>query len=413
MQLNISKKIFNEAYIANGNLYDYSHRFSVLYGGAGSGKSVYISQKLIIKALRFKRKVLICRRTGATLKDTVYEQYKSTLKQFKILQYCDVKDYEKRITLPNDSELVFKGLDEETKLLSLTGFTDIHIEECFEVPKPIFEQLNTRLRSPEPNLEIYISFNPISQNHYLYDFVMNPPENTFILKTNYKDNKFLPKEVVEAYEEQGRRNPKWARVYLDGEFGVDPQGLVYQNIICKNFDVSEILKRRNIDVRVGIDCGFIDPTAIIVAAFDHGTKECFVLKESYKTGLTLDEIYNELVDMGISTTRRPIYCDSAEPRLISFLQAKHVRVNPAKKGAGSIEMGISFLQNYSIYIPNTCPNAIKEFQSYSYYKDPKTGEYVDKRYDGADHLCDALRYSVCDLYTKKTIGIINKAGLGL
>ena len=185
--------------------------------GAGSGKSVYISQKLIIKAIKYKRKVLVCRRTGTTLKDTVYEQYKTTLRQFKILKYCEVKDYEKRISFPNGSEFVFKGLDEETKLLSLTGFTDIHIEEAYEVPKPIFEQLNTRLRSPEPNLEIYISFNPISQTNYLYDFVMNPPKGTYILRTTYKDNKFLPQSVVDAYIEQGKRNPQWAQVYLDGK----------------------------------------------------------------------------------------------------------------------------------------------------------------------------------------------------
>ena len=401
IKLNIDKSIFNEAYIKDDNLYDYSHRFNVLYGGAGSGKSVYISQKLIIKALRFKRKVLICRRTGATLKDTVYEQYKSTLRQFKIIQYCDVKDYEKRIILPNDSELVFKGLDEETKLLSLTGFTDIHIEECFEVPEPIFTQLNTRLRSPEPNLEIYISFNPIKKSHYLYDFVMNPPANTYILKTTYRDNKFLPKSVIEAYEEQGKRNPRWAQVYLEGNFGTDPAGLVYQNVVVEQFNQEDIISNRDFDIRCSIDTGYIDPTAIIVAAFNHKTKECYILKESYKTGLTLDQIYDELVKMGIVNTRRPFYCDSADQRTIAYLKSKHVRVTPSIKGPGSIELGISFLQNYLIHIPYTCPNCIEEFQSYSYYKNPKTGEYEDNKYDGADHLCDALRYSVCDLYSVK------------
>lgn len=384
-----------------------------IMAGAGSGKSVYISQKLIIKSLRDVRRVLICRRTGSTIKDTVYEQYKDTLRQFKILQYCDVKDYEKRITFPNGSELVFKGLDEETKLLSLTGFTDIHIEECFEVPKPIFEQLNTRLRAPKPDLNIYISFNPIAKSHYLYDFVTNPPENTYILKTIYKDNKYLPKSVVEAYEEQGRRNARWAQVYLNGDFGVDPTGLIYQNVKVESFNQSDIISRRNIDIRVGIDTGFIDPTAIIVAAFDHNTKECFILKESYKTGLSLDQIYNELVNMGIANTRRPIYVDSADQRSLAFLKSKNIRVKPAIKGSGSIEAGISFLQNYIIYVPHTCPNTINELQSYSYYKNPKTGEYEEGKYEGADHLCDALRYCVCDIYTNNKISIINKRNLGL
>ena len=117
--------------------------------------------------------------------------------------------------------------------------------------------------------------------------------------------------------------------------------------------------------------------------------------------------------MGIANTRRPIYVDSADQRSIAFLKSKNVRVKPAIKGKGSIEAGISFLQNYNINVPYTCPNTINELQSYSYYKNPKTGEYEEGKYDGPDHLCDALRYCVCDIYTNNKISIINKKSLGL
>ena len=39
------------------------------------------------------------------------------------------------------------GLDEETKLLSLNNVGTIWIEEAFEVPRDIVEQLNLRMRS--------------------------------------------------------------------------------------------------------------------------------------------------------------------------------------------------------------------------------------------------------------------------
>ena len=58
----------NGAYLPG--LYDYSHRFEVYYGGAGSGKSVFITQKILIKALNDRRKVLIMRKVGSTLKDS-------------------------------------------------------------------------------------------------------------------------------------------------------------------------------------------------------------------------------------------------------------------------------------------------------------------------------------------------------
>ena len=196
-------------------------------------------------------------------------------------------------------------------------------------------------------------------------------------------------------------------------FGVDPAGLVYRNVVVGPFNQHDIISNKEMDIRCAIDIGYIDPTAIIVAAFNHKTKECYILKESYKTGLTLDGIYSELSNMGIAKTRRPMYCDSADQRAIAYLKSKSVKVIPSIKGAGSIEAGISFLQDYTIYVPHSCPNTISELQSYSYYKNPKTGLYEEGKYDGPDHLCDALRYCVCDLYTKRKIGIIDKSSLGL
>ena len=57
--LNLKKALFNDCYWPH--LQDYSRRYEVYYGGAGSGKSVFITQKLLLKALNRKRKVLIIR----------------------------------------------------------------------------------------------------------------------------------------------------------------------------------------------------------------------------------------------------------------------------------------------------------------------------------------------------------------
>jgi len=64
IQLKVSRKIFNEAYFPH--LYDYSHRYEIYYGGAGSGKSYFIAQKLVIKSLCSCRKVLVVRKVMAT-----------------------------------------------------------------------------------------------------------------------------------------------------------------------------------------------------------------------------------------------------------------------------------------------------------------------------------------------------------
>ena len=51
-------------------LFDYSHRWEVYMGSAGSAMSYFITQKLIIRACREKIKILVCRRYGSTISTT-------------------------------------------------------------------------------------------------------------------------------------------------------------------------------------------------------------------------------------------------------------------------------------------------------------------------------------------------------
>ena len=68
IDLTIDKKIFNKTYFPY--LKDYSHKYEIYYGGSGSGKSYFICQKLLIKALTYKRKILIIRKTMVSQKES-------------------------------------------------------------------------------------------------------------------------------------------------------------------------------------------------------------------------------------------------------------------------------------------------------------------------------------------------------
>ena len=97
VNLKIDPKIFNKAYLPY--VTDYKHRYEVYYGGAGSGKSVFIAQKIIIKSLNFKRKVLIMRKVGTSLKDSVWQLVIDILEQFSIYGKCKVNKSEMKIEL--------------------------------------------------------------------------------------------------------------------------------------------------------------------------------------------------------------------------------------------------------------------------------------------------------------------------
>ena len=60
---------------------DYDTRFNVFFGSAGSGKSYFVFQKIILKALQMKRKVLVIRKVGATIKNSVWDLSLSVLEQ--------------------------------------------------------------------------------------------------------------------------------------------------------------------------------------------------------------------------------------------------------------------------------------------------------------------------------------------
>jgi phage terminase large subunit len=397
MQLNIHARTFSAKFLPLLN--DYSHRWEIYKGSAGSGKSHFITQKIIIKALREKRRVMICRRYGTTMRNSVFKLFKDVIESFKITHLTRIKESDMSITLPNGSEIIFVGLDNEEKLLSIAGITDIFIEEVYEVPKEIVDQLNLRMRGKAPNQQIYMAFNPISAKHWLYDFCEGStrPESSIYSQSTFRDNPFLPDEYVKALEDMYRTNPNKARVFCDGNWGADVEGLVYKNHVLSDFDINELIKQ-GLEVRVGIDWGFVDPTTVVVSLFDKPKKEIYIIGEYYKRGATLEEIKDGIIQLGIS--KQKMYCDGAEPDKVDYLRRNGFNAVSAKKGAGSVKAGISFLQDMKIICHESCVNVAAELENYVYLKDKKTGQYIEDSYDhDFSHTMDALRYSYSDLYS--------------
>ena len=88
MKINLKKSIFNKAYLPY--LQDYSKRYEIYYGGAGSGKSKFVSQKLVYKAMQSLRKILVLRKVNRTTKNSTFQILQDTLSEWKLLPYCKV-----------------------------------------------------------------------------------------------------------------------------------------------------------------------------------------------------------------------------------------------------------------------------------------------------------------------------------
>lgn len=392
-------------------LTDYSHRWEVYMGSAGSAKSYFITQKLIIRCCREKIKVLVCRRTATTIRNTCFSLFKDILAKWKLIPHVKIRESDFNIKFANGSEIIFIGLDEETKLLSLNNIGCIFIEEAFEVPKNIVEQLNLRLRGNTKNQQIIMAFNPISKNHWLYEFCeKQPPASFTFMHSTYKDNPFLNAEYVAELEELYVRNPAKAKIFCDGEWGVDAEGLVITNWKKQEFDPMELAKQ-GLEHRVGMDLGWIDKSAIIDTLYDRKNKIIYVFNEFYKSGCQLSDLVRAIADMKLGKTK--IYVDAAEPRSIQFFKQEGVNAVACAKGKDSVKAGLMFLQDHLIIVHPSCQNFITELENFSYIKSKVTGEWTEDTTHEWSHAIDACRYGYSDIYTQTKMKTISKQALGL
>lgn len=392
-------------------LFDYSHRWEIYMGSAGSAKSYFITQKIIARCCREKIKVLVCRRTATTIRNTCFSLFKDILSKWQLTKFVRIRESDFNIKFPNGSEIIFIGLDEETKLLSLNGIGCIFIEEAFEVPKTIVEQLNLRLRGDTANKQIIMAFNPISKNHWLYDWCeVNPPGSFIYTHSTYKDNPFLDEEYIAELEELYSRNPAKARIFCDGEWGVDSEGLVIQNWRTEEFDFMA-LAAQGLEHRVGMDLGWVDKSAIIDTLYDKKNHTIYVFNEFYKSGCQLSELASAIEKMNLKKSK--IYVDAAEPRSIQYFKNEGINAVACSKGKDSVKAGLMFLQDNLIIVHPRCKNFITELENFSYIKSKQTGEWTEQTTHEWSHAIDACRYGYSDIYTNKKLKTVNKALLSL
>lgn len=409
INLTLKKNLFTPK--AYPYIFNYSHRWEFWYGGAASSKSYSITQKLIIRACREKITIAVCRRYGSTLRNSCFSLFKEILAKWKLTSYVKIKETDMSIEFPNGSKIIHLGLDDEQKLLSINNVGCFWIEEAFEVPREIVEQINLRMRAKNANQQIIMSWNPISKNSWIYDFVeVNPPKDSIKLHFTFKDNPFVSPEYVEAMEDMRERNPAKARIYYYGQYGVNPEGQVIRNYRVEEFDAMA-LAANGLEHRAGMDIGWIDKSAIIDTFYDRENKTIYVFNEFYKSGCQLDELAQAIRDMNLSKTK--IFVDSAEPRSIQYFKNEGLRAEGCAKGKDSVKAGLMFLQNHLIVVHPSCKNFIMELENFSYIKSKQTGEWTENTTHEFSHAIDACRYAYSDIYTNKKMRTMSKAALGL
>ena len=191
-------------------------RYLILYGGSGAGKSEFIARKVIIRCLQAPEKILVIRKYGTTLNQSVIATIKAILNDEGI-PYKENRS-ERTIKIFG-SEIIFTGLDDPEKMKSIKGITSVWIEEASEINRDELIQIDLRLRGDTPSYkQIALTFNPVVGALWIKDFIASrPAAEVYIRRYTIADNPFIDDEYKKILNEIDDEN--YRRIYLHGEWG--------------------------------------------------------------------------------------------------------------------------------------------------------------------------------------------------
>lgn len=365
----MAKEIKIQTTISFENLLNSKHRVSHHVGGTRSGKTYAILQYLITRGIEKRIDISIVRKTIPSLKKTVMKDFKDIMQDLGLWVDDDMNIADRVYRLYNGTIFQFINTDDEQKLRGLKS-SILYIDEANEITEDQYFQLSIRTEG-----QIILSYNPtISPMHWLRTM-----DNCDRFITTYRDNPFLPDDMVKAIEDLQYKNPTYWAIYGQGEYAANDKAI---------FQFETVEDWEGEFVAFGLDWGYGGDELALVAVFKNG-ENIYVKELIYQKGLVMNDIINKLKSLQIQ--REEIWCDSSEPRSIEELCRAGFNAKPVKKGPDSIKFGISTMQNYKIHLDKSSTNLINEFYGYQWATD-KYGYVTDVPEGGLDHLIDATRY---------------------
>ena len=354
-------------------------RLNIFQGGTRSGKSWSLMQYCLYLMTTEKDPIVISivRKTLPALKRSVLRDFLHISRQLGIY-WSGVHNKSDNTFEYNGHTLEMFSTDDAQKIRG-SSRDILWINEGNELFQEDYQQLAMRTRK-----QIYIDFNPSDPIHFIYDLAERDDSELFL--STYKDNKFLPKELVDEIERIRERDPDYWRVYGEGKRAVFSDRQIFRN--WEYIPKSEFPEFD--DTVLGIDFGYTNDPAVVLEVGKVGDK-LYVHEWLYQTGMTNRDLAEFLKENKLNNTLA--FCDSAEPKSIEELRQMDVLAKGAIKGQGSILAGISLIKEFDVIVSIESKNIMKEQQTY-FWEQLKDGTIINKPCSGADHTTDALRYAV-------------------
>lgn len=359
-------------------------RWKIVHGGRGGAKSETIGRLLIALTLEDGGLNLCTREFQTSIADSVHALLSSLISEMGVQSLFKIT--ERAIECVNGGAFIFKGLKHSIdEIKSTHGVKRCWVEEAERVSKRSLDILGPTIRAE--GSELWLSFNPESENSAAYQMVLNPPADATVIQINWDENPFFPDVLNKERLSCLARTPE----DYDHIWGGMPKKISEATIFRKRLSIESFHTPADARFYHGADWGFAnDPTALI--RFFVQDETLFIDQEAYGYGVEIDET-PQLFE-SIPTARTwPIKADNSRPETISYIKRKGFNIAAAEKWPGSVEDGIAFLLGYKkIVVHERCKRIAQEFRLYSYKVDKQTNEVLPIIVDAWNHGIDAVRY---------------------
>jgi len=205
-------------------------------------------------------------------------------------------------------------------------------------------------------------------------------DNVCYIHSTYLDNvENLSTSFLDRIKTIKERNFKKYQHKILGGWLDKAEGVVFENWSIGAFNPD------GLQTSCGLDFGFsVDPDSLTEVAIDKKKQKIYLKEHIYRNGLKSHELAKIILD---KVGDKLCIADSSEPRLIADLRHLGVNIKPVKKG--TIESGITRMQDYELVITPESTNIAKEMNNYI-YSDRGSKLY----HDSYNHAIDGIRYNV-------------------
>lgn len=374
------------------------HRYKILYGGRGGMKSHSIARALLIQGMSKPLRILCARELQKSIKDSVHRTLSDLIKEMQFESFYEVQIA--NIKGKNGTEFFFEGLRHNaSQIKSYEGANIAWVEEAATVSKSSWDYLIPTIR--KDNSEIWISFNPELEEDETYQrFIINPPKNSLIIKTNYTDNIWLNNVLrTEAETLQAKDTEAYKNIWL-GYCKKTIEGAIYAREIEQAIEEKRItVVPYNSQFRVNTfwDLGWADNTSIW---FIQKIGFQYLVVDFYQNSLQSIQHYVKVLQ-----DKKYIYEKHYLPHDARQQRINANSIEDTMRGLGcdvsivpklDIVDGIQALRTVfpSLYFDKEkCADGLQALRRYRYDVNKDTGRVSrEPLHDENSHASDALRY---------------------